>query len=94
MLNKKFFDRFQKLLAICFFFLFVLLARMLQMQILSGDYYQDNSEGNRLRKTKIIATRGLIYDRDGQELANNIPGYVVLLQKQTKYEPEMIKKLA
>ena len=94
MLNKKFFDRFQKLLAICFFFLFVLLARMLQMQILSGDYYQDKSEGNRLRKTKIIATRGLIYDRDGQELANNIPGYVVLLQKQTKYEPEMIKKLA
>ncbi|MDO4177794.1 MAG: penicillin-binding protein 2 [Phascolarctobacterium sp.] len=94
MLNKKNIARFHIMLGVCFFLLLFLLGRMVQMQMFSGDYYLEKSEGNRLRKTRIIAPRGLIYDGDGNELARNIPGYVVLLQKQNKYADEMIRNLA
>ena len=85
MINKKNIARFHVMLGVCFFLLFFLLCRMVQMQLFSGDYYQEKSVGNRLRQTRIVAPRGLIYDGSGNELARNIPGYVVLLQKQNKY---------
>lgn len=94
MINKKNILRFHVMLGICLFFLFFLLCRMVQMQLFSGDYYQEKSVGNRLRQTRLIAPRGLIYDGDGNELARNLPGYVVLLQKQNKYDDELIKTLA
>lgn len=94
MLNKKNIDRFHVMLGMCFLFLFFLLCRMVQMQLFSGDYYQEKSEGNRLRQTRIIAPRGLIYDSDGNELASNKPGYMVLLQKQNKYDPAIVNRLS
>lgn len=94
MINKKNILRFHIMLGVCLFLLFLLLCRMVQMQLFSGDYYQEKSVGNRLRQTRIIAPRGLIYDSAGNELARNIPGYMVLLQKQNKYSDDLIKKLA
>lgn len=94
MLNKKNIARFHVMLGVCFFMLFCLLGRMVQMQLFSGAYYQEKSEGNRLRQTRIIAPRGLIYDSDGNELARNLPGYMVLLQKQNKYDQAMVNRLA
>ena len=51
-------------------FLF-LTARLFELQIIKGDYYRNLSEGNRIRKVKIIAPRGKIYARGGEILVGN-----------------------
>lgn len=43
------------------------------LQIKDGDVYSTRSENNRLRHTPIFAPRGVIYDRNGVELAWNAP---------------------
>ncbi|MES3031107.1 MAG: penicillin-binding transpeptidase domain-containing protein [Patescibacteria group bacterium] len=43
------------------------------LQIKNGDMYSTRSENNRLRHTPIFAPRGVIYDRNGVELAWNAP---------------------
>ncbi len=49
-------------------------ARAWTLQIKNGETYALLSENNRLRHTPLFATRGLIYDRNGVELAWNTPG--------------------
>ena len=43
------------------------------LQVAKGDYYAQKSENNRLRHTPVFAARGVIYDRNGVELAWNAP---------------------
>ena len=52
----------------------VYIARAWSLQITNGDTYAQRSENNRLRHTPIFASRGVIYDRNGVELAWNSPG--------------------
>ena len=59
-----------------------------------GDYYAKQSDGNRLRQSRILAPRGIIYDSEGKELVNNLPGYAVVLQKQSSYKPETLQRLS
>ena len=47
-----------------------------------GDYYGNQADGNRLRRTKITAPRGLFFDYKGQELVNNLPGYADVYKRQ------------
>lgn len=54
-----------------------LLTRLVYLQIIQGDYYQDLANGNRIRLTPIQAPRGLIYDRNGVQLVTNRPGFTV-----------------
>ena len=64
------------------------------MQLWRGDYYAKQSDGNRLRQSRILAPRGIIYDSEGKELVNNLPGYAVVLQKQSSYKPETLQRLS
>lgn len=48
-------------------------------QVLQHSQYALASEKNRLREVPIPAPRGLIYDRTGAIIAENIPGYTVSL---------------
>ena len=65
------------------------------MQLLRGDFYGDQADGNRLRRTKVVAPRGIFYDRDGEELVNNLPGYVVALRRQNSpYDAEILNLLS
>ena len=72
----------------------VLLGRMVYLQLWRGDYYAKQSDGNRLRQSRILAPRGIIYDSEGKELVNNLPGYAVVLQKQSSYKPETLQRLS
>lgn len=45
------------------------------VQVANGDYYRELADHNRLRKQSIEASRGLIFDRHGQALVENIPSY-------------------
>ncbi|MCI0533427.1 hypothetical protein L0Y49_04380 [bacterium] len=64
-------------LSVAFFFFFILAAfgaRVGFLQIAKGAEYTAWSEENRLRHTPIFPNRGVIFDRNGTELAWNIPG--------------------
>ncbi len=51
----------------------ILTTRLFELTIIKGKYYQELSQGNRTRERKIVAPRGIIYDRNGQPLVHNIP---------------------
>lgn len=49
--------------------------RLWHLQILEGPYYRDLSENNRTRQVLLEPARGLIYDRNGVLLANNVSSF-------------------
>lgn len=63
-------------LVVVFFVLLIgiYLARAWHLQVANGETYAERSENNRLRHTPLFASRGVIYDRNGAELAWNSPG--------------------
>ena len=94
MLNKKQNLRLQTMLGLCLLLFVILLGRMVYLQLWRGEYYTKQSDGNRLRQSRIIAPRGLIFDKEGKELVNNLPGYAVVLQKQADYKPETLEHIS
>ena len=57
----------------------VLVLAFFRTQILGHGKYQLQSETNRLRPIPLPAPRGVIFDRNGRVLAENVPGYTVSL---------------
>ena len=55
----------------------ILLARFFYIQILSHDRYRKKANTNRIRKVTTTAPRGLILDRNGHILVDNLPTYVL-----------------
>src|SRR4051812_6796110 len=56
--------------------LFVVLAfKLWQLQVLASDGYQSSAQAIHTRSVKVPAQRGVIYDRNGQVLANNRSGF-------------------
>src|SRR5512147_2019248 len=51
------------------------------VQLVQGDYYRELAENNRLRKLPIKAPRGLIFDRNGRLLVENIPSYNLMIDR-------------
>jgi penicillin-binding protein 2 len=50
----------------------ILLGRLVELQIIKGEYFQALAEGNRTRRIPIIAPRGKILARGGEVLVGNI----------------------
>lgn len=50
-------------------------ARLLYLQVNSHDHYQTLSEENRIKLLPIPPTRGMIFDRNGVILAENVPSF-------------------
>ena len=62
---------------------FLLLAgAFFRLQVLQHDRYRLKSESNRLRPVPLPAPRGVILDRHGAVIAENVPGYSVSLLAQ------------
>lgn len=57
----------------------VLLARLFHLQYLSHEHYSTLSNDNRVRIEAVAPTRGLIHDRDGRVLAENLPSFTLEL---------------
>ncbi|MFM8551004.1 MAG: penicillin-binding protein 2 [Nitrospiraceae bacterium] len=53
----------------------LLALRLWDLQVRDGAYYRDLSENNRTRTVILEPARGLIYDRQGVLLANNVPSF-------------------
>jgi penicillin-binding protein 2 len=52
-----------------------LAAGYFRLQVLQHEEYQTRSEANRIKPRPIVPARGLIYDRNGRLLADNVPAY-------------------
>ena len=67
-------------LRIFFVLVFVcLFAQLWSLTVLDFDYYQNLAERNRVRILPQIAPRGLIHDREGRVLVDNVYGFNLLL---------------
>ena len=60
-------------------FTVVLLVRLWYLQAVKGDYYQEQAESNRIRPVKLRPPRGIIYDRYGRPLVENVLTFDVSL---------------
>ncbi|WP_299568704.1 penicillin-binding protein 2 [uncultured Shewanella sp.] len=63
---------------LCVFILIsILLSNLYQLQVVSFQDYETRSNDNRIRVVPVAPSRGLIYDRHGQLLAENQPFYTL-----------------
>ncbi len=69
-------SRFRYLYWIIIAIFAVLISRLAYLQLVEGEYYLSLAEGNRLRAVPIAATRGVMYDRNGQILVGSRPGFM------------------
>ncbi len=53
----------------------IVLGRLYQLQVVEHEYFQTLSDSNRVRIKALPPTRGLIFDRNGVVMANNLPAY-------------------
>jgi penicillin-binding protein 2 len=59
---------------------FVVMASQLwNLQVIQGETYKELADANRFRLTQVPASRGVIYDRDGELLVRNRPIYNVVV---------------
>ena len=61
----------------------LLVSRFFSTQVRKHEQYALQSEENRLREVPLPAPRGIIYDRNGRVIAENLPGYTVSLLSPT-----------
>ena len=69
----------------------VLFANLYHLQVRSFKDYETRSNDNRIRVVPVAPSRGLIYDRNGQLLAENLPFYslVVIPEKVTNIQASL-----
>ena len=81
-------DQFQRRAVVGFIGIGVALAGLcfgyFRLQVLQHDEYQVRSEANRIKPRPVVPARGLIFDRNGKLLADNVPAYrLELVPEQT-----------
>ncbi len=57
----------------------ILIGRMIYLQVISHEHFTTLSQNNRVSIVPVGPTRGLIYDRNGKVLAENIPTFTLEL---------------
>jgi penicillin-binding protein 2 len=71
--------RFRILAIIVTSLIFLLSARAAYLQILQGEHYAALAEGNRNRNYTIVPPRGIVYDRNGELLIENISTFALTM---------------
>jgi len=87
--------RLPLLAAFIIFFTVVLLVRLWYLQGVKGDFYYEQAENNRIRPVKLRPPRGIIYDRNGRPLVENVLAFdISLVPEDTQDLAASITKLA
>ena len=60
----------------------VLVARFYNLQVVNYEDYRTQSDQNRIQVRPVPPTRGLIYDRNGEMLADNRPSYTLSVVRE------------
>lgn len=73
----------------------LLLGRFVYLQVLQGDHYTTLAEANRITILPLIPNRGLIFDRNGEILAQNYTAYTLeIIPDQVRNLESAINELA
>lgn len=73
--NKIFYKRITLAIFLVFFLMLVIVGRLFYLQVINHDRFNLLSESNRIRLLPLAPARGLIYDRSGIVLAENLTSY-------------------
>lgn len=79
---KEYLGRYKLFYVVIGLTLLVFCMRLWYLQIISGNELREFSEKNRIKQNKITAPRGLMLDRDGKVLVENLPGFEAILTPQ------------
>ena len=66
----------------------VVIGRLVQLQVIDHEIFAEKSQGNRVRIEAVPPIRGLIFDRKGRVIAENLPAY------QLELIPEQVDDIA
>ena len=73
----------------------IVVTRLVQLQILDQEQYTARAQGNRLKTEPIAPIRGLVLDRKGRVLAENLPSYQLeLIPEQVEDIDDTLERLA
>lgn len=78
-------------MVVMFLFAIVLTSRLFYLQIINGSQYQDNYNLKLEKTESISATRGNIYDRNGNLLAYNELVYAVTIEDTGSYSSSSVR---
>ncbi len=79
---KEYWPRYRLLYGIVIFTVSIFFLRLWYLQIINGAELRTFSEQNSIKETKLPAPRGIIYDRNGEILVENLPGFEATISPQ------------
>lgn len=79
---KEYFHRYRWLYGSILLIFFIIIGRLWHLQIVQGQLLRTFSERNRIKETRIESPRGVILDRNGQVLVDNLPGFEITITPQ------------
>jgi penicillin-binding protein 2 len=78
-----------------FLLLSTVIARLVQLQVFDYEVFAAQSQGNRVRIEAVPPIRGLVFDRRGRVLAENLPAYQLeLIPEQISDIDDTLRRLA
>ena len=81
--------------AISVILLGLVIARLVQLQVFDHGLFAEKSQGNRIRIEAVPPIRGLIFDRKGRVIAENLPAYhLELIPEQVEDIDDTLSRLA
>jgi penicillin-binding protein 2 len=73
----------------------VVIARLVQLQVIDHELFAEKAQGNRVRIEPVAPIRGLIFDRKGRVIAENLPAYQLeLIPEQVDDIDDTLNRLA
>lgn len=83
----------------CFLALSLLFLKLLDLQVVKGNYFFDLAKGNRIRFQIVRSPRGLIYDAKGNPLVKNVANFQIIVEpfdlpKDQSQKTELLNSLS
>lgn len=73
----------------------IVIGRLVQLQVIDYEHFMARSQGNRVRMEAVAPIRGLIFDRKGRIIAENLPAYQLeLIPEQVGDIEDTLQRLA
>lgn len=73
----------------------VVITRLVQLQVIDHEIFAAKSQGNRVRIEAVPPIRGLVLDREGRVLAENLPAYQLeMIPEQVEDVDDTLSRLA
>lgn len=95
---REFQERFRVLYAVAFIAIALLTLRLVYLQVITGDRMRQLSEENRIKRVKVAAPRGMIFDRNNALLIDNRPAFDVEIipqyMRESRRSDEVIARLS